>query len=412
VSRSIITGIDIGTATVRVAVAEPRSDNGSQTCSLLGYGAAPAAGMRRGVVVDVEEAARSIRYAVDRASKHAGVTIDRAYIGFGGSGLGSVVAKGIVAVSRADGEISEADVERAHTVARANLPVLNNREILQEVVTQYVVDKETNITQPTGMIGNRLEVHILYITGFSPHLRNLVRAVEAAGISVEDIAVTPLATAHAMLSKHKREIGVLLLDLGGETATCSVFEEGTLLSTQVFPVGAMHITNDVAIGFQVPLDVAEAIKITYGIVAADEVAIRRDTIRFAEFAPDIQTVVSRWDLAEIVDARTTDIFELVEKYLRKIGRSGLLPAGVVLVGGGAHLAGIVEFSRRALRLPTSIGTNLILDPSHELAADPAWAVVVGLCVWGCGADRKNRFQNFVPKKIGEYVMRFIRPLIP
>lgn len=411
-SRSLIIGIDVGTTTIRVVVAEPRTDGGHSSPSVLGYGAASASGMRRGAVVDVESAAESIRQAVNRASQHAGVPIDHAYIGFGGCGFGSISEKGIVAVSRADGEISETDVARAQAASRANLPTLANKEILQELVVQYVVDKETGVKQPVGMIGNRLEAHMLYLTAFAPHVRNLVRAVEAAGISVDDVVPSALASAYVTLTKHQREIGVLHLDLGGETATCAVFEEGALLSAQVFAVGARHITHDIAIGFRLPIEAAEALKVAYGAIAVDENAFRRDTIHLGEFAPDMPAIVSRWDLAEIMEARTADIFELVEKHLRKIGRSGLLPAGAVLTGGGAQAPGIVEFSRRSLRLPAEVGMIRILDSGHELAQNSAWAVAVGLSVWGCGTERKNRVQGLIPKKIGEYIMRFIRPLIP
>lgn len=411
-SRNIITGIDVGTATVRVAVAEPRPEEGERTFSLLGYGASSANGMRRGAVIDVADAAACIRTAVARASQHAGVAIDHAHVGFGGVGFGSVAAKGVVAVSRADGEISEGDVERAHTAARANLPTMHNKEIMHELMVEYTVDKESGVMQPVGMIGNRLEAQVLYLTAFTPHLRNLVRAVEAAGITVDDIVSSSLVSAYATLSKHQREIGVLQLDLGGETASCTVFEDGTLISAQVFPIGASHITNDIAIGFQVPLEVAEAIKVAHGVVAADEATARRDVIRFAAWAPDIATTVSRWELAEVVEARTVDIFELVEKYLRKMGRSGLLPSGVVLSGGGAHLAGMVEFSRRSLRLPAQVGTILVLDPAHELASDPAWAVAVGLCAWGCREGKHSRLPRLIPSKLGEYITRFLRSLIP
>jgi cell division protein FtsA len=412
-SRHIITGIDIGTANVHVAIAEPREAGEISTpLALLGYGTASAGGMRRGAVVDVGDAAESIRQAVQRASEHAGVTVERAYIGFGGMGFGSVLAKGVIAVSRADGEISNADVERVHAVSRANLPTLHNRETLHEMIVQYVVDKEIGIKQPVGMIGNRLEAHILYLTAFSPHLRNLVRAVEQAGITVEDIIPSSLASAYAVLSKHQREIGVLHLDLGGETATCAVFEEGTLISAQVFPVGATHVTNDVAIGFQLPLQVAEAVKVAFGAVAVDETVMRREMIPLVKFSPDIHTAISRWEVTEVIEARTTDIFELVEKYLRKMGRAGLLPSGVVLTGGGAHLPGMTQFSRRFLRLPAEVGTIRLLDPSHELAVDPAWAVAVGLSAWGCKREHANRLPSRIPQKAVEYVMNILRPFIP
>lgn len=393
---------------VRVVVSEPRVDETASSFSLLGYGAAPAAGMRRGAVVDVAAAAESIRQAVGKAAQHAGVDITHAYVGFGGSGFGSIMTKGIVAVSRADGEICEADITRAHTAARANLPAMTNKEILQELVVQYAVDKEFGMKQPIGMIGNRLEAHVLYLTAFSPHLRNMVRAVEAAGISVDDIVPSPLASAHATLTKHQQQIGVMHLDLGGETATCTVFEEGALVSAQVFPVGSTHITHDIAIGFQLPLAAAEQIKITYGAVAAEESTFRREMIHFGEFAPHIPATVSRWSLVEIMEARTTDIFELVEKYLRKMGRAGLLPAGIILTGGGAQVPGIVEFARRALRLPAEVGSIRVLDNDHELVGDAAWVTAVGLAALMCGAHQKSQ----ISRRISSLILQFIRSLIP
>src|SRR3989338_3308000 len=411
-SRHIITAIDVGTSTIRVAVAEPRTDGVTSSFSLLGYGMAPAMGMRRGTVVDVSAATGSIRQAVEKAAQHAGVAIEHAFVGFGGTGFGSITAKGIVAVSRADGEISEADVTRAHAAARANLPALTNKEILQELVVQYAVDKESGIRQPVGMIGNRLEAHILYLTAFSPHLRNLVRAVEAAGISVDDIVPAPLASVHATVTKHQQQIGVLHLDLGGETATCTVYEEGSLISSQVFPVGSTHITHDIAIGFQLPLEAAEAVKIARGAIAGEESMFRREIIHFGEFAPHISMTVSRWDLAEVMEARTADIFELVEKYLRRLGRAGLLPAGVVFTGGGAGVPGLVEFSRRTLRLPAEVGVIRILDTEHELARDPAWATAVGLVGLMSGTKEKSQMPHFIPSKWGGYIMRFVRSLIP
>lgn len=411
-SRALIIGIDVGTSTVRVVVAEPRAQNTNSSFSILGYGMAPAVGMRRGAVVDVSAAAGSIRQAVERAAQHAGVAIDHAYVGFGGSGFGSITAKGIVAVSRADGEITEADVSRAHAAARANLPALANKEILQEIVVQYGVDKEPNTKQPIGMIGNRLEAHILYLTAFSPHLRNLVRAVEAAGISVDDIVPAPLASVYATVTKHQQQIGVLHLDLGGETATCAVYEEGSLISTQVFPVGSTHVTHDIAIGFQLPLEAAEAIKIAHGAVAGEEAVFRREMVHFGEFAPHIPVTISRWELTEVMEARTADIFELLEKYLRRLGRAGLLPAGVVFAGGGSRVPGLVELSRRTLRLPAELGTIHILDPEHELAGDVAWATAVGLVGLMAGTQEKSSRSTFMPKKIKEHIMRFIRPFIP
>lgn len=409
--KDIIAGLDVGTSYVRVVLAGHREGNTGQL-TLLGVGIAPAAGMRRGAVIDPEDAAKSIRAAVENAERNAGAEVDHAYVGFGGSGMGVMPARGIVAVSRADGEISEADLERVHAAARTTLPQLANREIIHEMPVSYTVDRENDIKNPLGMIGTRLEVQMLYITAFTPHLRSLVRSIELAGLEVDDIIASPLASSCATLSKHQKEIGVLALDLGGGTASMTVFEEGTLVSASVFPVGSAHITNDIAIGFQVPVDIAERIKIEHGTLSLDP-ALRKDGVRLADFAPDINAVISKKDLAEIVEARATDIFELVDQHLRKIGRSGLLPSGVVLTGGGAGLHGVAEFTKRQLRLPAEVGIPSVIRGAHESVADSSWSVAIGLCLWASEHEPQGSFRGSAfGKKFFNKILSWIRPLIP
>lgn len=410
-TRTIVTGLDVGTSTVRIVVSEVRIENGSKNFSVLGSACVPAGGVRRGAVVDVEETSRSIRGAVDQVQQTIGLPIHKAYIAFGGAGLSCLAAKGTVAVSRADGEVNETDMERVQTASRSTLPALANREMLHEIVTQYTVDKEVGIRDPRGMIGNRLDAHMIFLTAFTPHLRNLVRSVEDAGITVEDVIASPLASAQATLSKHQCEIGVLHLDLGGGTAACTIFEEGSLFSAAVFPVGANHITHDIAIGFQLPLDVAEEIKVGQGVMAGDENILRKEIIRISDIAPDFSAVISRKDLAEIIEARTADIFELVGKHLRKIGRNGLLPAGIILTGGGSQLPGIAEFARRELRLPCDVGVLQQVTNGDDYTKDPGWSVAVGICKWGSEVGERSSTHIF-PKKIGEFFVRILRPLIP
>lgn len=414
-ARHIITGIDVGTSTVRVVVMEPFHKEAAAdgpAFSVLGHGVSSAAGLRRGVVVDVPDASRSIRLALDLAEHSAGISLRHAYIGFGGPGLMSIAVKGAVAVTRADGEISEMDVMRARSAARGALPSLANREILHELVLQYVVDREAGIRQPVGMIGTRLEVQMVFITAFIPHLKNLVRAVEGAGIAVDDVIASPLAAGQAVLSKHQREIGVMHLDLGGGTASAAVYEEGMLFSTQVFPVGSMHVTHDIAIGFQLPVHIAEEIKMAHGVLAREDSPMRREVIRLGDSATGTDTVISRGDLVNIIEARTADIFELVGKYLRKIGRAGLLPAGIVFTGGGAHLLGIVEFARRELRLPCEVGIATSLIDVHDIAKDPSWVTAIGVCMQGNREDHHDSFLKGFSKKTWEQITHFLRPLIP
>src|SRR3989344_2007095 len=407
--RRIITGLDVGTTSVQVVVADQKSEGGLE---ILGFGRALSEGMRRGNVVDTHDVASSIRRAVEDAERATGVPIEHAYVGFSGVGLGITATKGVVAVSRADGEISEADVDRVLANARAALPQLPNREVIHEIPSRYAVDKEMNIKNPVGMIGNRLEAQVLFISAFTPYLKTLVKSVELAGLAVDDIVASPLAAARAVLSKHQKEIGVMTLDLGGGSASISVFEEGGLVSTGVFPVGSAHVTHDIAIGFQTPLEVAERIKLEHGTLAAQSVG-KRDTVRLADYIEGEATAISRRDLAEIIEARFKDIFELVDKHLKKIGRSGLLPSGVVFTGGGAGLPGIADFAKRELRLPAIVGTPVGISGSHENIQDPSWSVALGLCLLGYDETKTGSFKTAsVWQKILKRVGDWARPFIP
>src|SRR3989344_4912367 len=223
-SKRILAGLDIGTSAIRVVLVGYNEQAEGEHLTLLGFGSAPTEGMRRGMVVEPEDVAKSIRAALRDAEQKTGIAVDHAYISFGGAGLGLLPAKGVVAVSRADGEISEADIERVRAATRSSLPQLPNREILHEIPTSFTVDREVGVKNPLGMIGSRLEAEVLFITAFTPHLRSLIKSVETAGVSIDDIIAAPLASAHATLSKHQRDIGVMSLDLGGGTASMAVFE--------------------------------------------------------------------------------------------------------------------------------------------------------------------------------------------
>ncbi|PJE64527.1 MAG: cell division protein FtsA [Candidatus Ryanbacteria bacterium CG10_big_fil_rev_8_21_14_0_10_43_42] len=406
--NNITVGLDVGSSTIRIAAMAPDTNEGA---SLLGYGVSRALGVRRGIVIDVADATKSISEARTEAERIIGMPITHAYVSFGGPGLMVYSARGTVAVSRADGEISEHDIDRVQQAAHAELPQLSNREILHEVVLTYAVDREVDIKNPVGMIGNRLEAQMLFITAFTPHLKNLLRSVEAAGITVDDVVAAPLASSRAILSKHQREIGVLHMDIGGATASLAVFEEGSLLSASIFPLGCDHITNDIAIGFQIPLDAAEHMKIMHGTLLS-EAESKKDVVRLADFMPESEAFVSRKDLADIMAARAADIFEMTEKHLKKIGRSGLLPSGVVLTGGGASMHGVVDFARRELKLPAEIGMIQAVAAPEHILIDPAWTVAIGLCLWAGESNTGRSFGAFSMPKVGAYIMRVIRPLIP
>ncbi len=383
--RNILTALDIGTSTVQTVVAEKKP---GEDLRLLGIGVASSSGVRRGVVVDMEEAVNSIRRSLDDARRSAGLPIKSAWVGVGGSHISVASSRGVVAVSRADGEISPEDVRRAITAAETFVSKNPNKEILHMIPRDFRVDQENGIKDPVGMHGVRLEVDAMVIECSVSFLKNLLKCVEGAGLHVEDYVFSPLAAAEGVLSKRQKELGVMLLDIGGGTASFIVFEEGVPLHAGVVPIGGNHITNDVAIGFRTHVDIAERIKVTHGTCLPADLP-KRDSIRLAEFVPEESTVFSRRELAEIIEARFCDIFELLQKELKKIDRLQLLPAGVVLVGGSSLVPGLMELAKREIKLPIELGVPKILAGMDEQTA-PSFASVLGVLHW---ADAQTHIES-------------------
>lgn len=385
-AKNIVTGIDIGSATVKVMVAERASATGSP--KVLGAGEAEIAGMRRGCVVDVEEVSKSIREAVQTAEKISGVPIKHAFISFGGIGLGSLRGRGVVAVSRADSEITENDIARALDISQAQISSLPNREIIHSHPLCYTIDDSLVARNPIGMTGARLEVETIFTTGSQQHMNNLIKSVEGAGISVDDIVAIPFAAAHAVLSKKQKEAGVALLDIGDTTSSFIVFEEGVPLSVDVFSVGSGHITNDLAIAFKVSLEEAENMKCDFG-----------------------QEKMRKNKIGDIIEARLSDIFELADKHLKKIGRNRLLPAGIVITGGGANLSGIVEFAKKGMQLPVEIGEPTSLQSNYPSLQNPQWSASAGLCMIGLD-DNINDLGRDILGRTNSVVVKWLKAFLP
>lgn len=378
---SYITGIDLGSSTVRVAVAQV--DSSKEMPTVLGVGKADMEGMQKGVVNDVDDAVRSVSKALDVAERVAGVPIDRAYVSINGSHISSQNSRGVIAVSRADGEITSEDVDRVINAAQAvSLP--SNREILHVLPQNFVVDGHEHIKDPVGMTGVRLEVETHMIDGSTPFIKNITKVINQSGVHIEDFIFSPLAAATVVLDKKKKDLGVVLVDLGAGTSSMIVYEENMLLHTAVLPLGSAHITNDIAIGLRTSIDVADEIKRQYGTALSD--TVRKSETIVVEVDEEKDTV-SRKEVADIVSARLDEIYSFVDKELKNIGRSGLLPAGVIFTGGGANLPGVVELGKKKLRLPARIGTIQAFEGITEQVDDPAYAVVIGLILWSLEQDR-------------------------
>lgn len=408
--RDIVTGIDIGTHSVRVVVSEWNTEE--PLPHIIGTGIEESRGLRHGYIVNTEEAIRSIRAATSKAEKSSGVKIRRAFISAGGIGLEGITTVGAGMVSRPDGEVADIDITKAIEGSEANLRELQNKRIIHTIPISYRLDGKEVLGNPVGMKGVKLEVKILFITALAQHINDIIRAVEDAGVEVDDIFPAPLAAGYVTLNRHQKTAGCVLANIGAETVSIVVFENNIPVSLKVFPIGATDITNDIALGLKISLDEAENIKL--GEVPAD--------IRFPKKKLD-----------DIILARLSDIFELIEHHLKKIDRNGLLPAGIILTGGGSGIHSITEVAKMALRLPSRIGyptygkkTAVGMVQANDATEKemgalfkgeakniPAWTVAYGLCILGFTSEKEEKRQwKHAVKGWREKMVEFFKQFLP
>ena len=372
----VIVGIDVGTTKICVLVGELDRDG---KMNIVGVGTCPSQGLRRGVVVNIEETVTSIAAALDRAERLSGKKITTAYVGIAGSHIASENSKGFVAISPSHRDIVQNDISRAIEVARA-IAIPANREVIHVIPRGYVVDGQEGIKNPIGMSGFRLEVETHIITGSVSSIHNLIKCVQKARVEIEDLVLEPLASSEAVLADGETELGVALVDIGGGTTDIAVFSDGAIWQTVVLPIGGNLITSDIAIGLRLPFGVAEELKVTYGHCDPSTIS-DDDMIDLAQFIPNCDDLVPRKLLAEIIQARVEELFEMVHEEIRKSGYDGLLPAGMVLTGGTAELPGIQSVAGQILDLPTRIGSPLGLHGLADSISRPAYATAVGLLQW-------------------------------
>jgi cell division protein FtsA len=382
-----IVGLDIGTHTIRVVQAK-LDEAGS--LSIIGASSVAAAGMRKGVIVDIEEAVSTISACLEKVERMTGVPVSHANVSVGGNHIACIDSKGVIAVSRADGEISENDVVRVIDASQA-ISIPPNREVIHVIPKTFTLDGQTGIKDPVGMTGIRLEVETIIIHGAMPFLKNLTKAITQSGLEVDQLVLSPLAASQAVLGKRQKELGVCLIDMGAGTTSLAVYEENNLIHTAILPVGAMHITNDVAIGLRCTIDTAEKVKLLYGHATARSID-KNAEVDLSKIDPEETERIPQATVVEIIEARLEEIFDMCNNELRKINRDGKLPAGIVLTGGGAGLPGITEFAKKQLRLPVSIGAPSEVMSIIDQVEDPSFATVVGLALWG--SKFTTNFGNF------------------
>ncbi|MEK7500744.1 MAG: cell division protein FtsA [Patescibacteria group bacterium] len=377
----IITALDLGSHQVRVAtllIDSASSRTGEAGLKVIAWGQSAARGIRRGQVVDLKEAVDSIKEAVTLASKSGNVKISRLVVGLGGPHFKLMNSRGSVAVSRADGEIAYEDVIRVLESARA-VSVPPNREIVHVIPLEYRVDNEDGVKDPVGMKGVRLEAVVTLVLGSTPVLRLVKKAFQEAVLAVDNWVYTPLASASAVLTKKQRELGAVVLDIGGGTTSLSVWEESNLKHAEVLPVGAGHITNDVAVGFKVSPELSEKIKVEHGCCQTALVSKREQAV-LADWGTD-NLVVPKWELARIIEARAGEIFGLVNDELKRVGKAGLLPAGAVLIGGGVKMEGMADLAKKRLKLPVELGRIRNIKSDFNEFFDLDCAALAGVLLW-------------------------------
>lgn len=385
-----ICSIDIGSHSVYTIVARKKDDLLPQ---IIGVGFAKSSGIRQGVIVDSEEARAAISESVRTAERVSAVKISRAVVSIGGRHISAVPSKGVIAVSRADGEISADDIDRVISEAKT-FALPNNREIIHVIPREFIVDGDGGIKDPLGMRGVRFEVDSLVISGASMYIKNLISVLNDMGIEVEEITLDALASSKATLSKRQKELGVVCLDIGGGTTGVTVYEEGDLIQTSVVPLGGAHITNDLAIGLRIPVDVAENIKLEYGSAITSEVG-KRDIIDLSYIDSSEHGNIFRREVCVIMEARLSEIFELANKELKKIGKEAFLPGGVVLVGGCAKIPHVVDLAKQKMRLPVQIGFPREVTGIVERVDDPSYATALGL-IFLAMEERRDARESFMP----------------
>lgn len=381
-----ITGLDIGTSSIKVAVAERRSGKPV----LVYVNKEPAGGMRKGAIVDVAEASHSVIRALAGVKKISKSALKNIYLNIGTPQVKMQMSRGIVAVSRADAEIYQDDIDRAVRASQAvNLP--QNRTIIHTLTKEFFVDGVGDIQDPLGLSGSRLEVQSVIIDAFSPHVKSLIHIVELAGGEVSGLVFGPLVAARAALSKRQRDLGVALVDIGFGTTGLSVYEENKLVGVAKFPVGAANVSNDLAVGLKIPIDAAEEVKLRYGYAVAKEIG-GKEAVDLTKLVPDSKGPVSRRFIGEIVESRLEEIFDLVNNELKVFQKFGELPGGVVITGGGAKLPGLTDFAKQEMRVSAQIGCSLAGEWENEggifkeFLEDPEFVGVFGLVLWGVDGE--------------------------
>jgi cell division protein FtsA len=371
-AKNIAVGIDIGTYQIKIVVVENNRENGVDNFKIIGTGFAESKGLRHGYIINSSDTKKSLAIAIAQAEKMANIKIRKAFLSIGGIGVGSVISHGSIIIPRADSEITDIDVKNVLSVAESEIPtnISVNKKIIHTIPISYKIDGKIILGRPIGMRGIKFEVKALFVTCLEHHLNDLIDTVEDTGIEVINIMASPLAGSMVALNKTQKIAGCVLANIGSETVSMVVFENNIPISLEVFPIGGTDITNDIALGLKIPLEEAENLKINDGQ----------------------ENIYPKKRLEEIISARLSDIFDLIESHLKKLGRSGLLPAGIILTGGTSGVSTIEDLAKAILKLPSKLGSvTFNTNQKNCHVKDSSWSVSYGLCIWGLSSGEEISF---------------------
>ncbi|MFZ4815698.1 MAG: cell division protein FtsA [Phototrophicaceae bacterium] len=375
----LVVGIDVGTNKICTVVGEVREED----IFIIGVGIEPSQGMKKGVVNDIGQLTAAVSSSVHKAEKSSGYDIGRAFVSVAGGHIASINSRGVTGIASQRG-VAQSDIAKAMEAAQA-IAIPHNREVLHVVPRSYSLDGQDRVRSPLGMHGFRLEVEAHIITAATTSVANLERAIEAAGVYVDRFILNPLASGDTVLTPEEREMGVVVVDIGGGTTDLAVFIEGTVWHTAVIPVGGDHVTNDITYIMRIPYTDAEAVKIKYGHAIPRQID-PIEVFLVQPFGEGYPTEIKRVELAEVIEARIEEIFETVQKEIKRSGYDGLLRAGAVITGGGAALPGLREVAERILGFPVRIGKPEKLSGMADTLRNPAYSTSVGLLRLGLDMD--------------------------
>ena len=403
---NIITGLDIGTSSIKCLVIQKNHGG----CEVLSHAEISSSGLRKGVVDNIEEVAKNIQLITSSVEKDCGRKITSAFVNINGNHLRVIPSDAIISVSRADQIISKEDKERVLQATRA-INISKLEEVLDIIPKEFIIDGQGGIKDPVNLTGVRLEVKVLLLCYFQLYFTNLTQAVWAAKLQTNDIIASPIAAAQAVLTPQQKDVGCALIDIGSSTTSLAVFEEGNLIHLAVFPIGSANITNDIAIGLKTEIAVAESIKKQHGTCVFDkrEKSIIKDQPhkKIEIFDRSEPLLFTKKDLVDIIEPRVSEILDLVQKELKKIGKHKMLPGGIVLTGGGVKLPKIKDLTKDILELNCEIG---IPKGIVGLQEDPSLATVAGLALEGVDSDGESGIVGNA--EVLKKVKRFLKNFIP